>query len=202
MAEAEGRSGRGVGRREELLAAAREVLAERGMEGARVSEIVRRAGVSQGTFYLYFPSRLSVLDEFDALLQEGIRREVLRAIEGSGDFGEAVEAAVGAAMRELGGYRDILGAILGRLGLQEGARRREEIERPYYELVEDLIRRGQALGAANTELDPALTARLVVGLIERAAADCWLYRPDLPDEDFVGEAARFIRSAIGVRDGG
>lgn len=185
-------------RKEELLAAAREVLAEKGLEGTRVSEIVRRAGVSQGTFYLYFPSKLSVLEEFDGLMQEAIRRKVIRAVEDADDLGEAVEAAVRAAMHEIGEYRDILGPILSRLAMHEGPKQREEIERPYYELVEDLIGQGQELGVMASGLDPKLTARLIVGLIERAGADCWLYRPDLPTEDFVEEVARFIRSAIGI----
>lgn len=185
-------------RKEELLAAAREVLAEKGLEGTRVSEIVRRAGVSQGTFYLYFPSKLSVLEEFDGLMQEAIRREVIGAIEGTEDLGEAVETAVRAAMHEIGEYRDILGPIFSRLGQHDGASRREEIERPYYELVEDLIRQAQEIEAADQSLDPRLTARLIVGLIERAGADCFLYRPDLPTEDFVKEVARFIRSAVGI----
>ncbi len=38
-----------------LLATARDILAEKGFEATTVSEIVARAGVAQGTFYLYFP---------------------------------------------------------------------------------------------------------------------------------------------------
>ena len=49
------------GRRADLLAAARAVLAEKGLEAATVSEIVARAGVAQGTFYLYFPSKMALI---------------------------------------------------------------------------------------------------------------------------------------------
>lgn len=49
------------GRREQLLAAARAVFAEKGYERATVGDIVRAAGVAQGTFYLYFPSKRAVL---------------------------------------------------------------------------------------------------------------------------------------------
>jgi AcrR family transcriptional regulator len=41
-----------IDRRAELLRAAREVLAEKGLDAARVSEIVARAGGAQGTVYL------------------------------------------------------------------------------------------------------------------------------------------------------
>lgn len=44
-------------RRAQLLRAARKVFRAKGYGGASVSEIVREAGVAQGTFYLYFPSK-------------------------------------------------------------------------------------------------------------------------------------------------
>ena len=44
-------------RKAQILAAARVVFDEKGYENATVSEIVRRAGVAQGTFYLYFASK-------------------------------------------------------------------------------------------------------------------------------------------------
>lgn len=40
-----------------LLRAAEEVFAEKGLAGARVEEIARRAGVSKGAFYLHFTSK-------------------------------------------------------------------------------------------------------------------------------------------------
>src|SRR5215472_17408382 len=52
---------RKVDRRAALLQAAREVLAEKGYEATKVSDIVARAGAAQGTFYLYFPSKLSLV---------------------------------------------------------------------------------------------------------------------------------------------
>jgi AcrR family transcriptional regulator len=44
-------------RKEQILAAARAVFGEKGYENTTVSNIVRRAGVAQGTFYLYFASK-------------------------------------------------------------------------------------------------------------------------------------------------
>jgi AcrR family transcriptional regulator len=59
-------------RREQLLDAALVVLSAHGYSGAKVSDIVARAGVAQGTFYLYFRSKrevvLALLDRFCGLL--------------------------------------------------------------------------------------------------------------------------------------
>ena len=40
-----------------LLRAAEEVFAEKGLEGAKVEDIARRAGLSKGSFYLHFASK-------------------------------------------------------------------------------------------------------------------------------------------------
>ncbi len=48
-------------RREQILSAARAVFNEKGYETTTISDIVRRAGVAQGTFYLYFPSKKEIV---------------------------------------------------------------------------------------------------------------------------------------------
>ena len=186
-------------RREQLLAAARAVLAEKGLEGARVSEIVKRAGVSQGTFYLYFPSKVSLVEEFNRQMHRDVQRAVFEAVERAGSIEEGIEASVEAALREMGRYRDILGVVISRLGFYEDSTRLEDLELPYRQMVSRLIEKGQEMGVVDRSLDPRMTARIIVGLIERAGADCYVYEPSLPADRFVAEVARFIRGALGVR---
>jgi AcrR family transcriptional regulator len=45
-----------------LLGAARQALADSGVEGATIADIAARAGVSPGTFYNYFPDVPAVID--------------------------------------------------------------------------------------------------------------------------------------------
>src|SRR5579875_1025804 len=62
-----------------LLEAGMIEFEERGFNGARVDDVVRRAGISHGTFYLYFSNKE---DLFKALLQDALRdMEVI-----AGDF--------------------------------------------------------------------------------------------------------------------
>ena len=56
----------------ELLSAARAILAEKGFEATTVSEIVARAGVAQGTFYLYFPSKIALIAALNQEMNEHI----------------------------------------------------------------------------------------------------------------------------------
>lgn len=54
-------------RRDALKAAAADVFAEHGYHAAKVSQIVERVGVAQGTFYLYYESKQQIFGE---LLQD------------------------------------------------------------------------------------------------------------------------------------
>ena len=58
----------------QILDAAFEVFAEHGLASARLDDIARRAGVSKGTIYLYFPSK-------EDLFREVVRHTVGDAID-------------------------------------------------------------------------------------------------------------------------
>src|SRR5947209_710177 len=81
-------------RRADLLAAARAVLAEKGFESTTVSEIVARAGVAQGTFYLYFSSKLAVVIALNQELNERILLAVGEATARARTAAELVSAGV------------------------------------------------------------------------------------------------------------
>lgn len=65
-------------RRQQILAAARDVFAKRGYHQATIDDIVAQAGVARGTFYLYFEDKRAVfsdlIDRFAAQLSMSIRR--------------------------------------------------------------------------------------------------------------------------------
>lgn len=65
-------------RRAQIIQAAKEVFAERGYHNASINEIIRRASIARGTFYLYFTGKHNVFDSIlgQALqeLRSGIRR--------------------------------------------------------------------------------------------------------------------------------
>jgi len=56
-------------RPQEILEAALSVFAEKGFAAARMDDVARRAGVTKGTIYLYFPSKEEL---FKSLVRESI----------------------------------------------------------------------------------------------------------------------------------
>lgn len=65
-----------------LLIAAEEVFGQVPYYEASVSEICRRADVSQGTFYNYFPSKQVIYSELVRHIGHSLRREIAEAVAG------------------------------------------------------------------------------------------------------------------------
>ena len=77
--------------RQSILDAAAHVVGRRGYAEASISRITEKAGIAQGTFYLYFDSRQDLLDQ----LLPDVGREMLEfirdAVHGASDFYEVEE---------------------------------------------------------------------------------------------------------------
>ena len=185
-------------RRAELLRAAREVLAEKGLDAARVSEIVSRAGVAQGTFYLYVPSKYSLVVALTEQVMAQILAAVEEAIARAPSLRAAIELGVAAAFRATERYRDIIGTLHSSAGSVEIRAECEQLYEPYYRYVADVIRRGQASGEVDAAVSPELSGRLIVGLIEHAADACYVFHTETPTEAYVSEVARFVQRALGI----
>lgn len=76
------RTPKGEATRARLLEAAEEVFGEVGFDQASVAEITRRAGVAQGTFYLYFNTKTAVFSELVRKISRDVRHEIQVALEG------------------------------------------------------------------------------------------------------------------------
>ena len=63
-----------------LLASAESVFGEQGYEQTSISAITRAAGVAQGTFYIYFPSKHAVFVKLIEEFQRGVRAHLAGAV--------------------------------------------------------------------------------------------------------------------------
>lgn len=82
-------------RPEEILEAALDVFVTRGYAAARLDEVARRAGVTKGTIYLYYPRK-------EALFQAVVRRSLVPNIERAEAMAHAHEGTAADALRALG----------------------------------------------------------------------------------------------------
>ena len=87
---AEPRTARGQETKRRILEAAEAVFLEHGYQGASVSRITERAGVGQGTFYLYYSSKEQLFMEIFIDENTRMKRELLDKL----DLNESPKAIV------------------------------------------------------------------------------------------------------------
>ena len=80
---------RGEATLEKLVDAAAAVFYEKGFNGGSIADITRRAGVGNGTFYIYFDSKISVYRHLLQDYSKRIRSRSAKAIEGCNSRREA-----------------------------------------------------------------------------------------------------------------
>lgn len=120
---------RGEATRRRLLDAAEEVFGEMGYYEASVSEITRRAGVAQGTFYIYFHSKRETFVELIEDIGHRLRAATSAAIQGVPDRIEAERRGFAAFFAFVYAHRRIYRIV------EEAERVAPEAAREYYRRI-------------------------------------------------------------------
>ena len=187
-------------RRADILLATRKLLAEKGLEATTIAEIVSRAGVAQGTFYVYFSSRFAAVYALAEEMLESVLGRLRDDIIRAKSFEEAVEIGIKAAFEQMGQYADVYAILNNGGGLVENPADWEQLFNPFYQLIALWIGYWQGVGQIEPAIHPAIAARLVVSLVERAVEDCYLYRPEIPSESYIAETCRFVYRTLALKD--
>jgi len=158
---------RAEARPDEVLDAALELFMEKGFAATRVNDIAKRAGLSKGAVYLYFPSKEAVLE---ALVRRAIipiadsALEALRSYEGDPRLIiTMVIKMVGhrfADPKIIAIPKVVFREVLGFPHLAEMYR--TEVLDKVLPVVTGLIRRGVEQGYLR-QVDPDLTIRSIIG---------------------------------------
>ncbi|MEJ2504290.1 MAG: helix-turn-helix domain containing protein, partial [Gemmatimonadota bacterium] len=101
------RTARGEATRQKLLDAAEALFGRSGFHATGVTDITRRAGVAQGTFYLYFESKEQVFTELVRHLSRSLRRAIREDTAGVEDRLALEEAGLRSFLRFAAEHRDL-----------------------------------------------------------------------------------------------
>lgn len=151
---------------EVLLEAAREVFAAHGLEGARVDDIARRAGVNKQLVYHYFDSK----DGLYAAVLEHVYGEIRRR-EQELDLSrypaeEAMRRLVEFSFDYLAEHPDFVSLLADENahGGRHLQTRVEEVNRPIVDLIRDTLSRGEENGVFRKGLDPLHVYLSIAGM--------------------------------------
>lgn len=149
----------GQGKRERtrsaLLDAAVSVVAEKGMDGAKITDITTAAGMANGTFYNHFNDK----DEILRTAAYGIAFEVSRQIDAEMD---EIEDAAARVVTATSRFIAILAAAPDWAAvLLDGADHLPEVRKDLYKYLRGDIERGVAQGKFDVEVDIFLLDQVV-----------------------------------------
>jgi len=198
---------RGEATRRRILDAAEVVFGQLGYYEASVSEITRRAGVAQGTFYLYFHSKREIFVKLVEDLGRSLRAATRAAIADAPDRLEAERRGFAAFFAFVASHRRIYRIV------QEAERVAPEAAQDYYRRISRGYERGlrEAMEAGTVRpLHPEAIAYALMG-IGHFLALRWLIWPQeeqdagdalhLPDDVFAS-AIEFITHGLAAHPQG
>jgi AcrR family transcriptional regulator len=160
-------AGTSTGRREQLLAAARDVLAENGYERTTVSSIASRANVAQGTFYLYFPSKEALPGALAVELSRALGAATARVVADDLPLEPAIAALQDAVEHAAQQFSDVLPIANRGYELAEDFDEWLMLTEPWRVQLEAFVQRLQERGEVEPSLDVETTAYILRDLLDR-----------------------------------
>ena len=191
-------SPRGLRTRQKLLDAAEQVFAQLGWHDASIVKITEAAGVSQGTFYLYFESKQELFEE----LVRDLNRRVRAAMS------QGAAAGSTRAEKERGGFHGFFAFTAEHPALYRVIRQAEfvspDLLHEHYERIAEGYVQGlrEAMDADEVvDADPEVLAYVLMAVGEMVGMRwlLWGDHDEVPDEVFE-EMFGFIARGLGMQD--
>ena len=181
-----------------ILDAAVAVFAEKGFHVARVADIASRAGVADGTVYLYFKNKEEILmsainTPIDAFVAQA-RTELSKIPSPT----EKLRRLAHMHLSALGSNRNL--AVVFQMELRQSARflapfsHEHMIE--YLSLVREAIRQGQEKGVFRADLNEKIAANCFFGAIDEMVTSWVLADHDYPLEGTAEPVANVILKGL------
>jgi len=155
-----------VALRDRLHETASALFRERGFDGTRIRDVIDEVGVSEATFFNYFPTKEALLhhsarqtkDFYGIFLVHLLARAGEPAIDRLHELSRAIGGVCAAD-------RDLMATLLTRTSLFTGATGEDEAtDKENYARLAELFRQGQQGGEIGSAHDPAQLAELFIAV--------------------------------------
>jgi TetR/AcrR family transcriptional regulator, fatty acid metabolism regulator protein len=165
-----------------ILDAAIAVIAEKGFFGCRVSDIANRAGVADGTIYLYFKSKEQILMAAIDSAFSGFLTRARAELQDVKDPQERLRRLARLHLLTLGANRAL--AVVFQTELRHSAKflalfsQHHLVE--YFDLIRSVVREGQDAGLFRREISDKIAANCFFGALDEMVTSWMLSEHDYP----------------------
>lgn len=182
---------------EKILNAAINVISEKGLDNTSISDIAKKAGIAQGTFYLYFPSKKALIPAIaDNLLTTTLER-IKDKTQAKEHFWDTLEIVIDETFTMTESYKDIIVLCYSGLAIDNSLEKWEAIYSPYYRWLEDKLNKAIKNNEITSDMNVKQTAKIIINLVENAAERFYIsLEQDDSLEAFKAEIFNFIRRTL------
>lgn len=162
---------------DQFLDAAISLIEEKGYDNTSVSQIVKRTGLAQGTFYLYFSSK--------AALAPGIAERIIRDVMDRGEkqglnhtlsFEEFLRGLIDLVFEITEEYEKIISFLYSGMSYYHSLESWETIYDPYYLWLEGMVGKYHESGEIRNSLESRTLVQFILGIIEHSAETYYLFK--------------------------
>ncbi|WP_304362760.1 TetR family transcriptional regulator [Bacillus pseudomycoides] len=164
-----------MSKKEKIVYAAIECFREKGIEKTKISDIVKSAGIAQGTFYLYFSSKLSVVPAIAEIMVEKMICAVEEKVQASSSFLDTFSQIVDAIFDFTKEYHEIQALIYVGLASTEHIKKWESLYQPLYIWIKRFLEEAKDANVIRNSIHVERTSKLFIALVESAAEQTYLY---------------------------
>ena len=187
-------------RKPQIVAAAAEVLYERGLFDTRIGDIAERAGTSSPTILYYFESKDRLLEEAVEYADRGFYERLTDGQDRAESPGERLVDLIEQTSLGPGGLNDY--TLWMEIWVR--ARRDESVRSTYVELdrrqralIAEIVREGQRDGEFDAAADPDDFAVVLSGLLDGLGVQVTLGQPDVTPERMVDRCLAVASRELG-----
>ncbi|MBU8869298.1 MAG: TetR family transcriptional regulator [Gemmatimonadales bacterium] len=186
-------------KRERILDAAVVEIARRGYHSTTVAMIAKRAGVADGTIYLYFKNKEQLLFSlFDRAMGRFIS-EGKASLEQAASAREKLIRIVELHLTLVGQDRDL--AIITQVELRHSLHFMDQLSRTlvgeYLGILAQVVIQGQQEGDFRSDLDPVFAAKSIFGVLDEMATDWILSHRNTRLESKSASVVEFLFGGLG-----
>ncbi|PKR79231.1 TetR family transcriptional regulator [Halalkalibacillus sediminis] len=179
----------------QILDAAVEVIAENGYHASQVSKIAKKAGVADGTIYLYFDNKEDILV---SLFQEKMGQFIERiesVIDENDTADEKLYALIEMHFRQLAENHHL--AIVTQLELRQSNKnlrmKINDVLKGYLALVDNILTQGMEEGTFHGHLNVKLVRQVIFGTLDEIVTN-WVMKDQRYDLMEQAEEVHFVIS--------
>jgi len=184
------KTARGAETLQRICDAAEELFAESGYYNTQISDIAKKAGIASGTFYIYFPDKISAFRYLLDELGRRLRREIRAAASGARTQQEAefvgLKTFLSFASKHIGLFKIVWQAQF--VDMDAFKNYYESFAARYVTRIGDAQKRGEL-----TEMDPEYFSYILMGIYNFVALKCIVFDGKEPTDELVEEVFKFIR---------